>query len=421
MIAQVAHKLRAQIHHFSGKLSAGLCKPARRFVEEMIYGIQARGTVRLSDIARSLEETTLLKKTVERLSRNLNRQELKNEVTKAVLHEGSSRVHDDTLLIVDTSDIKKKYARKMEYLTEVRDGSEDVIHPGYSTCHVVGAECGEASVIPLYQTLYSSIAPDFVSENNEILKAIGHVSNATSRRGIFVIDRGGDRGEIYRWIVPEKRRIRFIIRQRGDRHIFYRRQKVETLQLAKRRCKMLYDAVFYKEDKKVEVKYRVQFGYVPVRLLKHPNVQLWMVVVKGFGKQPLMLLTNIPMRRKRKDLLWMIEAYITRWKVEETIRFMKQSYNIEDVRVLKYRRLQNFATLLLAAAFFAAVYLGHRAKLKILVYRVLKAAKRIFGIPDFRYYAIADGIKAILTRHSCGVIFKRGVSPPDHQLSLFAA
>ncbi len=49
MIHQIAYKLREQIHHFSGKLFQGLCKPARRFVEEMIFGIQARGSVRLSE------------------------------------------------------------------------------------------------------------------------------------------------------------------------------------------------------------------------------------------------------------------------------------------------------------------------------------------------------------------------------------
>jgi hypothetical protein len=43
--------------------------------------------------------------------------------------------------------------------------------------------------------------------------------------------------------------------------------------------------------------------------------------------------------------------------------------------------------LVLASSSFAAVYLSMRAKLEILTAHVLKAAKRIFGIPDFRYYA----------------------------------
>ena len=40
---QIGLRLRAQIDHFSGKLCVGMGKVAGRFVEEMIFGIQARG------------------------------------------------------------------------------------------------------------------------------------------------------------------------------------------------------------------------------------------------------------------------------------------------------------------------------------------------------------------------------------------
>ena len=51
-----------------------------------------------------------------------------------------------------------------------------------------------------------------------------------------------------------------------------------------------------------------------------------MVVVAGFGKEPLLLLTTERMENKRQWLWWAIEAYLTRWRIEETIRFVKQSY-----------------------------------------------------------------------------------------------
>jgi hypothetical protein len=117
-----------------------------------------------------------------------------------------------------------------------------------------------------------------------------------------------------------------------------------------------------------------------------------------------MLLTTEPMRRCRKTLWWIVEAYMTRWKIEETIRFIKQSYDLEDIRVLTYQRLQAMSALVLAASFFAAVYLERKAKLEILAFHVLKAAKRIFGIPDFRYYALADGIKEVLSRAGKGIL-----------------
>ena len=52
----VVHKLRVQIHEFSGKLSAQFSRSKQRFIEQMVYGICARQEVKLSEIARSLEE-----------------------------------------------------------------------------------------------------------------------------------------------------------------------------------------------------------------------------------------------------------------------------------------------------------------------------------------------------------------------------
>jgi hypothetical protein len=50
----------------------------------------------------------------------------------------------------------------------------------------------------------------------------------------------------------------------------------------------------------------------------------------------------------------------------------------------------------LAAAYFTMVYLNLRTKLRVLTGRVLLAARRVFGIPDFRFYVLAVGIKAYL-------------------------
>jgi hypothetical protein len=74
--ARTAHKLREQIIKFSGVLSQGLPKTARRFVTEMIFGIQARQSVRLTEIGRALEEKIALRKTEYRLWRQLEREEL---------------------------------------------------------------------------------------------------------------------------------------------------------------------------------------------------------------------------------------------------------------------------------------------------------------------------------------------------------
>ncbi len=63
--AKVAAKIRAQIRQFSGEVSVGLPKTAARLVREVIYGVRSRATVRLSEIARALEEGIGLKRVVE--------------------------------------------------------------------------------------------------------------------------------------------------------------------------------------------------------------------------------------------------------------------------------------------------------------------------------------------------------------------
>jgi len=89
-----------------------------------------------------------------------------------------------------------------------------------------------------------------------------------------------------------------------------------------------------------------------------------------------------------------VEAYISRWLVEEAIRFMKQSYNLEDIRLLDWQRLKNMMGILLGALYFLSVHLGQGLRLEILAGHIVSASKRFYGISEFCYYALADGQSA---------------------------
>lgn len=418
MVHQIGRKLREQIHNFSGELSAELGQISTRFVEEMVYGLSSGGSVRLTEIGRSLEEDISLHATHKRLSRNLARRDLGAKIRQKVLELGSRRIKKDTLLIVDPSDLTKKYAEKMEYLATVRDASDKTIGSGYWLCEVIGCEVGSNEITPLSESLWSQEAPDFVSENNEVLGLVKKVRQATDNRGILVYDRGGDRRTFLRsWTEDES--CRYLVRQRGDRQLLYKGKLKNELELAET-CKTPYSETIVKEKDGTEKAYFLHYGFLPVRLPEYTARPLWLVVVKGFGKKPLMLLTTEPMRRHRKTVQWALDAYLTRWRIEDTIRFIKQGYDFEDVRVLTYQRLKNMATLLLATSYFSMVWLGAKTKLEILSMHVMKASKRIFGIPDFRYYALADGIKAVFKRIGKGpLIATLGNFEPGKQSLLF--
>ncbi len=336
-------------------------------------------------------------KTETRLSRNLGRGELRERLGGAILRQGSARIGARTLLVLDLSDIVKPCAEKMQYLARVRDGSTGELANGYWLCQVVGVENEDNAIVPLYSALYSQRAPDFQSENAEIKAAFSKVSAACGKRGVWVVDRGGDRRELYQPLLEGSHC--FIIRQKGDRHLLSGQRKVETATLAEG-CPMVYATRIVREEKGKEVCRRLDYGFRPVRLPEHPDVSLWLVVVRGLGETPMMLLTNLPMRKNRKTLWWAVSAYLTRWRIEEAIRFIKQSYDLEDIRVLTYERLRNMAVLVNAVAFFTAVVLGTKIKLDILATHLLRAAKRLFGIPNFRLYALADGIREVCARSS---------------------
>ena len=414
--AKTAHRLREHIIKFSGELSAGLPKVACRFITEAIYGIQARQSVRLTEIARSLKEEISLKKTQYRLSRQLGRRGLWRGLVEGLCRLGAERVKEETLLVVDISDIAKRYAERMEYLAMVRDGSEGTLAHGYWTCSVIGTEVGEPSFTPLYNRLYSHRAPGFKSENAEVRDAISLVSGQTEKRGVWVLDRGGDRRKIIYHLLDNK--LRFVLRLKKDRHLIWRGKRVSVMEHALA-CPLPYAERIVKEERGKEKICYLEFGYRPVRLPGRAE-QLWLVVIRGFGEEPMMLLTNIPVRRSRKALWRIVESYMCRWRIEETIRFVKQSYNLEDIRLLTYRRLQNMMALVLAVTYFTMVYLALKTKLRVLSRHVLKAARRLFGIPDFRFYALADGIRELLfSRHKGLDTFSQMLETENLQMSLF--
>ena len=397
--ARTAKKLREQMVRFSGELSAGLPKVTRRFVAEMVFGIQARGSVRLTEVGRALGEKILLKKTEERLSRQLGRRGLEREIQRRLIEQAAPRIEDDTLLVLDLSDVTKKYAEKMENLGRVRDGSEKELGWGYWLLNIVGANTKGTKLVPLYGRLFSHAVEGHGSENIEIREAIREVAEVLGQRGIWLMDRGGDRGHIFYYLLSNKHRL--MIRVRADRGLRTAQGVASALELA-RSCPMLFNETVVKEEAGQERLVRLSCGLRKVRLPGRRE-ELTLVVVKGFGEEPLMILTNLPVRRSRKSIWHVVQSYITRWRIEDVIRFVKQSYRLEDMRCLTYHRLQALMALVTAAAYFAAVYLGLRMKLRVLAGHVLRASKRVFGIPDFRLYALADGIRQFLYSQTQGL------------------
>lgn len=401
--SKIQSRLKAQLSKFSSEFCVRLSSPLEKFVRQMLFGIQASQDVKLSNIARSLKERIALIDTEKRLSRNLKADELEKELTPQLVRMGSQRVRLNTVLALDLSDVRKEYARKMEYLATVHDGSTGELHQGYWLCDVTAAEVNGSEIVPLYQKLYSAEAKDFRSENDEVLTAVDLIRTHTQGRGIWAIDRGGDRKKLLEPLLD--RAERFVIRSTGKRSVIDRRKLSGTVAEVAGRCRLTHKARIVKIQDGQEKTYELRYGAEPVHLPGRSET-LWLVVIAGFGEERLMLLTNVPVPvRDSQSVWWIVQIYLTRWKIEETFRFVKQSYNLEDIRVMKYQRLKNLVILVTAAAYFAATFLGQQLKLRILCEKLLIISQRFFGIPPFRFYALADGIRQILSQAT--------LSPPE--------
>jgi hypothetical protein len=394
-VSQLAQKLRAQIQEFSGIISPRFSKPKAKFIEQMLLGLAAAQDCKLSQIARALGESITLKKTEERLSHHLAEPQLGAAVQQQLVAQAARRIQAETLIIIDPTDVRKNYAQAMPYLARVRDGSTGELANGYWCGVALACEPASRKVIPLLQQLWSAEAPDFKSENAQLLNLIDTVAAATDKRGIYVLDRGGDRSRLYLPLL--ERGLRFIVRLVGDRHLRVRGRSRSARELA-HGVPLRYAETVVREAAGGERKLHLEYGFRRVQLPGKRAVPLSLVVVKGFGQEPLMLLTNLEVKATRRAVWRVVQGYLSRWLVEETIRFIKQSYRLEDLRVLHYERLRNLAALVMASAYFAAAWLGHSLKLAVLASRVMRTARRFFGVPEFHYYALADGIGFLLSR-----------------------
>jgi hypothetical protein len=408
--------IKGQISKFSGIISKGLSKPKQRLIKEMIYGIQAAKDIKLSNITRSLNESIPLIKTEDRLSRNLDDEDFTAEINNRICRLGSSKVSDDMVIAIDPGDIRKKYALKMEHLCKVHDGSAHEIGEGYWLCKAVAADIEHKTVIPLYLELYSQEAKDFMSENHQLFKVIDTVSLFTGNKGVYAIDRGGDRGKLFDKFLKKGQEKRFVVRLIGQRDLVHKGAKKNSLDLATS-LSCPHETVLIKYENGKEQKTTVFYGAVPVKL-PGKDYPLFLVVVKGFGKKPMMLLSYCPVDMKRKESIWrIVEIYLTRWKCDESFRYIKQCYNLEDIRVRHYTSIRNTVVLILAVSYFAAIYLKDNLRLKVLVERIYLVSKRFFGVPTFFNYAVADGLYNLLFPDRTGINHIPRKEKPDFQLS----
>jgi len=417
------NRFKMQVNKFSGILAKKFSKTKKRFLKEMLYGIQASKDIKLSNVARALQEQIPLIKTEDRLSRNLNQEDLTSDINGEILRLSKDKIDKDIVIAIDPGEIMKPYARSMEKLCAIYDGSEKKPAQGYNLCQVTAANLQQNKLVPLYNEVFSSEEEGYVDKTEKVKGIISRVAQIIGKSGTWAMDREGDDiGMIEHF---EKEGLEFVIRLKLNRYVHYGHNTYRQVQVdhIDRFVNLKYSTQVVKlEGDKIKT-YTLKYGVVAVALPEAPSQWYHLVIIRGFGKHPMLLLTNKQINiHSQKALYTIIEIYLTRWKCEECYRYIKQSYNLEDLRVRGYNAIRNIIVLVNAIAYFCSVYMGMAIKLKLLVNKIFILAKRFFGVPVFYNYAMADGIFEMLKSTRSGIINfkgKIGLKGDELQLSLF--
>lgn len=330
-------EIRRRLYGFARQLATPFSDSRRqRFISDMIPGLLISGHVHLTKVARAISGGAANIHSVEkRLSTHLGSEHWDmSPLADELLARSAHLVNDDTLITADLTDLAKPYARKLQGLGRVHDGSDPGkrIVPGYMVFEAY-VRVGKWQLFPLVLDPLKTYSGAPTSENVEIAAHVLRIHEATGRKGTWLLDRGFDRDELMLpWLAQ---RLAFVIRQRGDRQVF----------LADGR-KLAITAVAAAVRPPAWPRRWPRDGYTDC-------VEVWLPEARDQGlllvvhwrrpdSEPLLLLASPAARRRGRRDEWFVKGYRRRWGVEDATWGIKQRLSLESFLVrswLSLRRL----------------------------------------------------------------------------------
>jgi len=398
---KIAALTQAKISQYVDKVCTKTSRPEKKFVHDMMYGLLKTGMPQLGSIGRSLNESISVKKRTERLRHHLQKSGLGMKLMEGHIEAQKKKINRCDYLLVDSTDISKKYATKLEGQAGVYDGSEQKTGYGYPVVTIVGVCKDRSDVVPVYLELYS-LKRESTSENIKILNAIETVTPNIRKTSAFVMDRGMDRSRIFARLLEGE--IPFIIRMNNKRYLWTEEGRKKIWEIAKY-TKLPYQMKQLRRGKNRTIERLIICGVKRVRLTpKGPY--LWLVSAKYKGNKGgrFYFLTNLRCETESELVMKVVNGYHLRWVIEEVHREIKKDLNLESIRLFGYDSIKTMSVLTwISAGFYYTKLAGlehmdilldmarsviYRLKLKeitgfifyklfYLVHSVLKSTKRI--------------------------------------------
>jgi len=393
-----AYVVLSKINEYMKGYKDILDKPRRKYMRDMILGSIRSHSLILSQIGQKVQQITdkcaNSHQTEKRLSYNLNSKkwsimEMRNKYYQSML----KYVTDDTLVILDLSDIQKPYGRKLPGLKDVWDGSKGSTGLGY---HLVSGllRLNKRMILPLWLDSFSTDEVGFMSQNAEILDVVMSIFSVTDYRGILVYDSYLDIGHIFADLLDMH--IRFVIRLKGNRLLNFQTEEGIVKAIVDDRMKeqkLRYSSRIPVKRPRLEGKkhWKLSYDYYPVTLPDRGDDQLYLVVARREGKsEPIYLLTDITITCAKDALRW-VKGYFSRWGIEDTFRFWKQRFGLEDIRTTDIDNFKKLLWIAVVAFAFMTIHLLTDLKLRRELIS-LTHRPRLAKDVAFLYYRLQKGV-----------------------------
>ena len=377
-------------------------KPSQKFLRRMLLGMTLAGSVLLSEVARQpvASHGITFHAAHKQLSSNLKSAQWGAvAVQNAYLEGASEHLDKDRMIAVDLGDITKLYARKMPQLSTVRDGSTGALKKGW---WLLEAEAltgpKHQRHVPLWLELFTIGKRKYQSIWTVIENAIRSMAGRIGPSGTWLFDRGFDNWRFFQFLSGLS--VDFLIRANARRRVKDLSDgRTRTLGALAQRA--LKSAPMLWKRKYASRACLLKVGHATFEV-PQTGQRLSLVVVEGFGKNPLLLVTS-RIVQSAEAAVALAKAYLKRWGVEEAGRLIKQVFDLENLRVLTWSGLQK---LVWCALWACGLMCQLRFQAKHTYSQWLKIYPSFGKEPAFSYYRLAGAVRYLLQCCTPSMLYK---------------
>jgi hypothetical protein len=226
------------------------------------------------------------------------------------------------VIAYDLTDIAKPSAKKIEKMGNIFDGSQQKPSKGF---FVHGVGVGSL----LWRLRLHDGDRDFLPQvRKQILEKLIKVTK--NLNPIFVFDRGNDSIRLLEYLI--RKSSKFIIRLKKNRVVIWKKTgeicSVERLKPGR------YTVLIQTEETKQR------------KTPKNKKYIEYLLVIKKDkkSKQPIRLLCSPDLDAFSDKKI--VKLYLERWGVENSFKQIKTGLNLEQIRVLKFKKFQNLVSLM---------------------------------------------------------------------------